>query len=146
MEVVTAERTIGQRTTAQRAVSSFMGLVAAASGCPRTACFRPMARFHLAFASEEETLYRAASMYALAQYFRQQSGQSVDLELNGLVEMYHQVQLVNRAMAERLRAAFATDAPINARILLDMFAKEMPYAVEERLEALRPLFPAFPDA
>lgn len=143
VEVITAERSVSQRTSAQRAVSSFMGLVAAASGCPHTAYFRPMARFHLPFASEDETLYRAASMYTLAQYFRQQSGQPADLELEGLVDIYRQVQTVNRAMSVRLRAAFPADAPVNALILLDMFAKAMPYAVEDRLEAMRPLFGAY---
>jgi hypothetical protein len=30
---------------------------------------KPMARFHLPLASEEETIYRATTMYLLAQYF-----------------------------------------------------------------------------
>ena len=76
MEVVTEERTITQKTTAQRGISSLMGLVIAASGCPHTALLRPMARFHLPFASNEETVYRATSMYLLAQYFLKKEGAS----------------------------------------------------------------------
>jgi hypothetical protein len=41
----------------------------ATSGCRYTAYFKPMARFHLPFANEEETAYRAISMYLLSQRF-----------------------------------------------------------------------------
>jgi len=44
--VTTKDRIISQVTTVQRAVSSLSGLVIAASGCPQTAFFKPMARFH----------------------------------------------------------------------------------------------------
>ncbi len=140
MEVITAERTISQHTTAQRGLSSLMGLVIAASGCPHTAFFRPMARFHLPLASEEETLYRAISMYLLAQYFLQQEGIAVDFELEGLRQIYMNVQVVNTAIAQRLRAACETDSSANALILLDMYAKAVPCVIEESLEEIRYLF------
>jgi len=63
VEVVTDQRWIAQRTTAQLGISSMMGLVIAACGCPHTAFFKPMAWFHLPLASEEETLFRASSFY-----------------------------------------------------------------------------------
>lgn len=69
LEVSMAEREIFQTTTAQCAIASYMGLVMAVSGCPNTIFLRPMARFHLPLASEDETIYRACSMYALAQFF-----------------------------------------------------------------------------
>ncbi len=140
VEVITEERCISQRTTAQRGISSLMGIVIATSGCPHTVFFKPMARFHLPFASEEETLYRATSMYLLAQYFLQREGKKGDFELQGLKQIYDNMQLVNTAIAVRLRAASKTDASVNAIIMLDMYAKAIPYVIEESLEEIRYLF------
>jgi len=42
---------------------------------------KPMVRFHLPFASIEETKYRAISMYLLAQYFLYQQGSQPDWDL-----------------------------------------------------------------
>ena len=66
LDVITEERMISQDTTIQAAVGSLMGLVMATSGCPHTAYFKPMARFHLPLASSAETIYRSASMYLMA--------------------------------------------------------------------------------
>ena len=56
----------------------------ATSGCPHMDFFKPMARFHLPLANAEETVYRATSMYLLAQYFLQREGKEADMELEGL--------------------------------------------------------------
>lgn len=138
--VVTDERVISQETTAQRALSSMLGLISAASGCPQTRFFRPMARFHLPLANEEETTYRAASMYLLAQYFRKEAGAPADSSLKGLKEIYENIGAVNFTIARRLRAASDTDSTVNAIILLDMFVKTIPYVIEESLETIRYLF------
>ncbi len=53
-------------TTAQQAMSSVLGLIMATAGCPWTDRLRPMARFHLPFASEAETVYRSVCMFLLA--------------------------------------------------------------------------------
>lgn len=141
LEVETAERIISRETTIQRAVSSLMGLLMAASGCPRTTFFRPMARFHLPLASEEETIYRAAATYLLTQYFqRHRPGFSPDFALEGLNEIYRHIQQVNRAMAQRLRGASRSDSSVNAIILLDMYAKAMPYAIKQALDELAAFF------
>ena len=143
VDVITEERTISQDTTAQRGASSLMGLVMATSGCPHTVFFKPMARFHLPLANEEETLYRTTSTYLLAQYFLKKEGQEADLELEGLSKIYHNMQVVNNTIAERLRAATETDSTVNAIILLDIFAKALPYIIEDSLEELRYLFTPF---
>ena len=140
VEVITTERCISQRTTAQKGISSLMGIVIATSGCPHTVFLKPMARFHLPLASEEETLYRATSMYLLAQYFLQKEGKKGDLELHGLKQIYDNLQLVNTSIAKRLRAASKTDTSVNAIIMLDMFAKAIPYVIKESLEEIRYLF------
>jgi len=140
LEVETEERTVQEQTSAQRALSSLMGLVMAASGCPHTAWFRPMARFHLPLASHDETVFRAAGMYLLAQFYRSRDGHAADLDLEGLKEIYNQLAVVNEGIAERLRAAIEKDSAVNAVVLLDVDARMLPFAIEESLEELRPLF------
>lgn len=138
--VTTSERTMLSKTSVQRGVCSLMGLLMASSACPLTAFFKPMARFHLPFASTEETMWRATSVYLLAQYFRRQMGKKPDLSFQGLSSIYRQIQIVNNAFAKRLRSACRHDSMINAIVLLDMFAKSMPYAIEESLEQIQDLF------
>jgi hypothetical protein len=143
VEVTTEERTISQQTSAQDGISALLGLLNASSGCPVTAFLRPMARFHLPFASEPETLYRAASMYLLGEYFRSRDGREPDLELNGLLARYRELEQVNRGIVARLRAARSQDGSLNAIVLLDLYAKSLPFAVEESLAAFRPLFASY---
>ena len=145
VRVETPERVITAETSSQAAVSSLLGLLMATSGCPHTAFFRPMARFHLPLANEEETIYRAASMYLLGQYFRHHEGRTTDMTLEGLVDAYRGVAEVNRGMVKRLREASEKDSTVNAVVLLDLFTKSLPAAVEDALEELRPLFDAYLD-
>lgn len=142
-EVITPERRIQRHTSAQNGISAMMGLIIATSGCPHMAFFKPMARFHLPFATEEETMYRAASMYLLGQYFRQQQGLPAEMGFDGLLQLYRHVEVVNRAMANRLRAAAREDGTVNALVLLDMYAKTLPIVVEETLHELQPLYTAY---
>ncbi len=143
VEVVTEQRWIAQRTTAQMGISSMMGLVIAACGCPHTAFFKPMAWFHLPLASEEETLFRATSFYMLAQYYSKKDGRVADLEFEGLAKIYQNMQTVNCAIAQRLREATANDSSVNAIVILDSFAQIVPFAIEESLEELRYLFSTY---
>lgn len=141
--VVTAERTTMKDTTAQQAVSSLMGLISPCSGCPHTRFFKPMARFHQPFATGLETIYRASSMYMLAQYFLKTEGKETDYDLTGLNDIYRSLHEVNTHCAMRLRHGASNDSTLNAVVLLDMFAKSMPYAIEESLEELGHLFHPF---
>jgi hypothetical protein len=140
LRVITERRVIHKETTVQDALSALMGLIIPTSGCPHTEYFRPMARFHLPLADTDETIYRATSMYLLAQYFRMKSGLGSELDFDGLKEIYQNMQILNAAIAERLRAGSETDSSVNALILLDMFTLALPVAVEESLEELKPLF------
>jgi hypothetical protein len=140
LEVITPERIVSKNTTAQRAVSSLMGLITATSGCPHMEFLKPMARYHLPLATEEETIFRAVSTYLLAQYFRHKHAQSTDMELDDLKSIYGEIGIVNKAMASRLRTISAEDSAINAVVLLDVFAKTMPYSIEDSLEEIRYLF------
>jgi hypothetical protein len=143
VDVITQERRITQYTTAQKAISSMMGLVIATCGCPHTAFFKAMGRFHLPLASNEETLFRATSMYLLAQYFLKMEGHPAKLELDGLTNIYRNMQIVNVAIANRLRVTSISDSSINAIVILDNFAKSLPHAIEKSLKDLRHLFLPF---
>ena len=143
VEVFTEERQITQHTTVQKGIGSMMGLIIATCGCPHTEFFKPMARFHLPLASTEETIFRATSMYLLAQYYLKKEGSNADFDLDGLVSIYHNMQIVNTAIAERLRAATMTDSSLNALVLLASYAQALPLAIEESLERIRHLFSPF---
>lgn len=143
VEIFTSERHLIQPTSAQQGISSLMGLLIAASGCPRSAYFKPMARFHLPMAQPEETMYRATTMYLLAQYYRKQACQDYEMGLEGLTSIYRNMQIVNNYLADRIRAASETDSSINALILLDMHAKTLTYVIDDYLEELRDMFSAY---
>jgi len=141
-QVESQERTVTKRTSVQRVLRSLMGLLAGSSDCPRTAFLKPMAHFHLPFSSTEETVYRVASTYLLAQYFLRQQGQPADAGLEGLKAHYRELQQVNAGMAKRLGAVRAqgSDGTVNALVLLDLFAQSMPDSIDAELEELRPAF------
>jgi hypothetical protein len=143
LEVITDTRKVSQRTTAQKGISSLLGLLFATSGCPHTNYMKPMARFHLPLATEEDTIFRAAGMYLLAQFFLKQKGREADLELVGLTEIYKNLHIVNTSIAERIKSIAATDSSTNAVIILDTFTNIMPFVIEDRLDEIRHLFSAY---
>jgi hypothetical protein len=135
--VTQAQRTIYAETSAQQAMSSVLGLIMATSGCPWTDRFRPMARFHLPFANELETVYRSVSMFLLAQEIAGAGGAPGFAALRDLCESLH---VVNRGMSRRLGAATHTDPARNAIALLDAYTTLLPAALENSLAELKPLF------
>lgn len=143
LTVVTNERQLFQNTTAQKGISSLVGLLFAASGCPHTSFFKPMARYHLPLASEDETYYRATAMYLLAQYFLHTEGKKADLELEGLKKIYQNLHLLNTMVAERIRSATRSDSSVNAVVLLDMITNLMPFILDEQLDKIRHLFSSY---
>lgn len=144
VEVVTAERTVSAQTKLQRGMSSLLGLIMATSPCPHTRFLRPMARFHLPLATEEETIYRAASMHLLRQYYRYLDGKAPDLDLEGLKRSYQNLHVVNNAIAQRIRQACEQDTAVNAVVLLDLLAKNLPYSIDDSLQEIRYLFESCP--
>jgi hypothetical protein len=138
--VTQAERTVYVQTSAQQAMSSVIGLVMATSGCPWTDHLRPMARFHLPFASEAETVYRSIGMFLLA---RAIAGSDESQGFAALEALYENLHVVNRDMSRRLGAAARTDPARNAMALLDAYTTLLPAALERSLDELRPLFDAW---
>ena len=151
LDVRTNERTISQDTTIQAAVGSLMGLVMPTSGCPHTAYFKPMARFHLPLAGSAETIYRSVSMYIMAQFFLHEKNQQllqddledVDFAMSGLAQIYENIHMVNTALAERFLAASKKDSSVDAIVQLDIYAMTFLGILDEPLDELRPLFSAY---
>jgi len=101
-----------------------------------------MVRFHLPFASLEETIFRMVSMYLVAQYLRKQTGKSAEWNLDGLTSIYAQIAQVNKDFVDRLLGAAKNDVNVNALVNLDAFAKMVPLAADSMLAKITPYFSA----
>lgn len=117
--VKTPERDYLKHVTLEEAVRAMMGLIMATSACPVFSLLRPNARHHLPFASVEEFVLRAASLYLMRQYFIAQEGGQPDWALDGLIKANEQLQLVNHAFWQRSMTAFQND--VNSKALLSFF-------------------------
>ncbi len=138
--VQTHQRTYAKQTSLQQGLSSIIGLYMVTSGCPVMDPLRPNVRFHLPFASSEETIYRAVSMYLMAQYFRMRRGEAPDWTLDHLAEVYKGVWRVNKGITQRLAQASSKDANVNAVIVLSMFGSNLDDYLEDSLKEIEPLF------
>ena len=137
------EREISRKTTLQHGMSSLMGLAIASSGCPHTSFFAPMAHFHMPLASVQETIFRAVSSYLLSQYFLKQEGEVVDFSLEGLTDIYKNLQIVNTITAKRLRQITESDSAVNAIIILDTYAQALPFVMDSALDEIKKMYLQF---
>lgn len=143
VEVITDRRIIRGETTAQHVASSILGLIMATSPCPHTEYLKPMARFHLPLADQDETIYRVTTMFLLAQYFRYKDGLPYSLELNELLAIYQNLQIINLHLTQRLKTAISEDATVNGVILLDLLSKSVSWSIEDGLEEIHYLFDSY---
>ncbi len=135
------ERRYEKDVSAQKGISALLGIYMVANACPIMEKLKPMVRFHLPFATPDETLYRSLSMYLLAQFFVAKAGGEADWQLHGLAKIYEDVQIVNRNMSERLRSVLSADAGVNAVVILDSFAENAKYQIDtKQLDELAQLF------
>ncbi len=133
LTIVTEERNFSRLTTLQQGISSLLGIYMVSSGCPILEKLKPMVRFHLPFATPEETTYRAASMYLLAQYLKCTRGKKPDWDLTGLIKIYDRVQQVNIAFAKRLMGIQNKDASLNAVVILDNFGNFIKLSINHEM-------------
>jgi hypothetical protein len=131
--VETENRSLYKHTSLQVGISSLIGLCMATSGCPVLGKLKPMAWFHLPFASPEETVFRAMSTYLLAQYFRKLHGKIPDWDLENLEGFYKEIHTVNKGFAVRLKNIHIHDAGINALNILDTFANFVLLEIHEHV-------------
>ncbi|MCX6138659.1 MAG: hypothetical protein NTV54_14330 [Ignavibacteriales bacterium] len=138
--VTAPERTYRKETTVQKGLSSILGIYMTTSNCPIMDDLRPMARFHLPFATPTETLYRAVSAYLTAQFFVMREGKEPDWALTSLVDIYKKVSKVNEGFSKRISHASKKDANVNAVIILHSFGESIPFYIEHGLSEIGFLF------
>lgn len=144
VEVRTPERTFSKRASVAEGIRSLVGIYMVTSGCPILDKLRPMVRTHLPFGTWEETLYRAVSMYLLAQFFLAKRGEPPDWELKKMSEACEAIAVVNKTLCERLRDTSLLDAVLNALVELDCFAQMAAKAARQgKLPELEKLFTAY---
>jgi len=142
--VTTPHRSYRKSASLQEVVSSLMGLHMASGGCPILDKLRPMLSTHLPFATVEETLYRTASMYLLAQYFRWKKGLNPDWELADLIVTCEELIVVNVAFGKRILNMNTADASLNALVSLDCFAGITRMSISQSfMKEIEPLFGAY---
>lgn len=127
--VETPLRNFTRRVPLHIGLSSMVGIYMVTSGCPVLEKLRPMVRYHLPFATEDETSYRAMSMYLMAQYLIAKDGGQPDWKLEGLRTVYDEVMMTNKHFIARLQNIPVKDASLNAVITLDCFAMSINFTL-----------------
>lgn len=130
--VETENRNYSRSISLQRAASSLIGIYMTTSGCPIMDKLKPMVRFHLPFASLEETAYRHISMYLTAQFLRAQKGLPADWELDHLMSAYDEIHTLNRHFCKRILSAESQDASVNAVVILSNFTDFILYKADDQ--------------
>jgi hypothetical protein len=131
--VTTNNRTYSKEVSLQNGVSSLLGIYMVTSGCPVMEKLQPMVRFHLPFATLEETTYRAISMYLVSQYFLYKHGGSPEWSLQKLSEAYENIKKVNESFLKRLRTIDSKDSNLKAVVVLDYFAKGINFSIDSKM-------------
>ena len=138
--IKTNARTYFKKTSLQNALGSLLGIVMVANDCPTMGKLKPMMRYHLPFATLEETDYRVLSMYLLAQYVIAKKGGKPDWEMNHLKDLYEEIKLLNQNVCRHLREIESKDAIVNAVVTLNSFAEHVTFLLGknmmQRLEIL----------
>lgn len=138
--VTSAERETRSRTSLTRALSSLLGLLMSSSACPKMKFLRPLARFHLPLATQEETIFRTVSATLLKNYLYKKNNIDNEDPLEELKEQYIELQDLNRFIADRIRAAIKRDAAVNAIVLLDVLSKRVSLSIDDSLQQIRYLY------
>ena len=136
----TADRTYSKETSVMEGLSSIFSIIMATSKCPVMDIFRPMARYHLPFATVEETMVRAASMFLLGQYFEYKRGLIKEFDLTSLENRYSLVQQVNEGLLERVKSLGSEDADKNAMVTLHSLSQLLATEIDYNLTELEYMF------
>ena len=129
--VETNNRTYYKKTSVQSGVSGVIGIIMPTCGCPITAKLKSMVKFHLPFASIDETEFRVFSMYLFAQYLKQKKGADPDWEMKELKILYNDILKMNQNIARRIADLEKKDTSINAVVVLNNFADSVAFSLDE---------------
>ncbi len=136
----TAERNYSKDTAVMEGLSAIFGVIMATSDCPVMEFLKPMARFHLPFATIEETTVRTASMYLLAQYFKYKDQPGMKFDFKTLEKHYSKVQLVNEGLLSRINSVGSEDADKNAIVTLHSLSQFLSMEIDYSLSGLEHIF------
>jgi hypothetical protein len=136
----TAERTYSKKTSVMEGLSAIFGVIMATSDCPVMEFLKPMARFHLPFATIEETTMRTASMYLLAQYFKYKDQPEIKFDFKTLEKHYARVQQVNEGLLARINSISSEDADKNAIVTLHSLSQFLSMEIDYSLSGLEYIF------
>ena len=137
--VKTPEREYIKECSSQEGLLSLFGVIMASSNCPHLDWLRPLARFHLPFATIDETLFRALSLQLLTEFFdREHHDATKSAEL--LQKKYTAVETLNHAFINRIREYCRGDADKNALAGLDVFVQIFSFHREENFKAVQRYF------
>lgn len=139
VQVRTPEREYTKRVGLEEGLRALLGVIMATSACPLLGKLKPMAQQHLPFASNQEFILRAVSLYLMRQYFNFREGRHADWELKGLVKQFQQLQLVNQAFWQRIHETCEGDSNLKAFLSFFSMASSMSYSLEAQLQKVRPL-------
>jgi hypothetical protein len=141
VRVITPERTYTKDCATQEGLRSLFGLIMACSGCPHLDWLRPLARFHLPFADQDETLFRVLSLQFVESFL---AASTLSLtECTAVINRrYGEVEKVNHAFIQRIRSYCQADADKNALAALDLFAQFFALHRDDNFEELRKVFPS----
>lgn len=134
------ERTYSKHDSVQQGLRSIIGIYMATSGCPHMEILKPMARFHLPFASMEETIYRQSSNYLLKQYFEMLDGKKPDILLEEFAQINDKITLVNNGICKRIDYITDADSNKNALIILNTVNLVLDIELQSKLDSLKYLF------
>jgi hypothetical protein len=135
-----AERTYLKKTSVMEGLSAIFGVIMATSDCPVMEFLKPMARFHLPFATIEETTMRTASMYLLAQYFKYKDQPGMKFDFKTLENHYRKVQMVNEGLLARINSVSSEDADKNAIVTLHSLSQFLSMEIDYSLSGLEYIF------
>lgn len=133
------ERTIRKRCDAQTGLNSLLGLLMATSACPILSRLNSLAKFHLPFASINETLYRTVGDYLIKQYMIKNEGAKPDFELVGLEALYTELAELNRCFLGRIKEVAKLDSSLNVIANLSSLSMMMRISIKDRLKAFKGL-------
>jgi hypothetical protein len=137
--VHTAERSFFKNVDMQSALKSLFGLIMASGPCPILSRLKPLAHFHLPFATLQETIHRLVGTYLINQYLHHNEGKESDWDLKGIEGLYHELKQVNLHLMKRIRLASKKDASINAIQTFISITSIVEMGVDDIVEKMVPI-------
>lgn len=133
-------RTYEKEMEFQDGLKSIMGIYFAASGCPHMKLLKPMAHFHLPFASIEETLFRHMGNFFLYEYFSREHKDGIQIDIKDISKYYRNIDQVSIGIYNRVSKVSKKDANKNAIVILNSYGQLMSFESTQNFESLRYLF------